>query len=138
MNNLKKSISLILFQKQLYKNPFVLILPTLAIRLSPSSLKLTHGVKFLFLKNKRLSLNISNISYLCLPSKQLLYKTILQYKKTFLGYKFNNLYFSAKVLDNFNYLKYFNLTFFLLNLKKIYFYFLKYLFALKNKIIINN
>lgn len=137
MNNLKKSISLILFQKQLSKAPFVLILPTLAVRLSLSSLKPTHGVKFLFLKNKRLSLNISNISYLFFASKQVLLKTVLQYKKTFLGYKFNNLYFPAKVLDSFNYLKYFNLTFFLLNLKKIYFYFLKYFFALKKKIIIN-
>jgi hypothetical protein len=137
MNSLKKSISLILFQNQFYKTPFVLILPTLAAQRSPSLLKSTHGVKFLFLKNKKLSLNMSNISYLFFASKQLLYKILLQYKKTFLGCKFKNLYFSAKVLDYFNYLKYFNLTFFLLNLKKIYFYFLKYFFALKKKIIIN-
>jgi hypothetical protein len=137
MNNLKKSISIILFQKQLAKNSFVLILPALAVRLSPIIIKSIHGIKSIFLKNNILPLNISNISYLFFSNKQLLLTVLLQYKKTFLGFKFNNLYFSSKTLQNFNYLKFFKLKNFLLSLKNFYFYFLKYIFAFKKKIINN-
>lgn len=138
MKNLKKKISLILFQKQFQKNSLILILPALAVQLSPIMLKNpVHGIKSIFLKNNKLSLNISNISYLFFNTKQLLLKTLLQYKKTFLGFKFNNLYFSSNVIQKFNYLKFLNLKIFILNLKNFYFYFLKYIFAFKKRIIKN-
>jgi len=138
MKNLKKKISLILFQKQFQKNSLILLLPTLAVQLSPIILKKpVHGIKSIFFKNNKLSLKISNISYLFFNTKQLLLKTLLQYKKTFLGFKCNNLYFSSDTIQKFNYLKFLNLKNFILNLKNFYFYFLKYIFAFKKRIIKN-
>lgn len=136
MKNLKKKISIILFQKQFKKNSLVLILPSLAVKLSSNIMKKSiHGIKSIFFKNNILSLNISNISYLFFNTKHLCLKTLQQYKKTFLGFKFNNLYFSFDVIQKFNYVKFLNLKNFILNLKNFYFYFLKYIFAFKKKII---
>lgn len=130
--NLKKNISIILFQKQFQKTPFFLILPALAIQLASGKIKNNiHGIRSVFLKNNMLPLNISNISYFFFQTKYLLLNMVLQYKKTFLGFKFQNLYFSSIVFQKFNYLKFFNIKNFLLSLKTFYFYFLRYIFAFK-------
>lgn len=130
--NLKKTISLILFQKQFQKTPFFLILPALAVQLSSVRSKNNiHGIRSVFFKNNILSLNISNISYFFFKTKYLLLNMLLQYKKTFVGFKFQNLYFSSVVFQKFNYLKFFKIKNFLLSLKTFYFYFLRYIFAFK-------
>lgn len=134
MNNLKKKISIILFKQQLKKNDFLFLLPSIAIKKSNSSLKLLHGIKFIFLKNQILTLATSNLVYTFLKSKVDLLKLITQYKKNFFGLKVKNLYFSFRTLQKFNYLKFFIIKNFISNLKTFYFYFLRYIFILRKKI----
>ena len=136
MKNLKKKIAIIIFKQKILNNSFIFLIPRIALRLfSKSLLMMSHGIKYVFLKNDILNLKASNILYMPITSKLEFLKIISQYKKMFFGFKFKNLFFPFNSLQKFNYLQFFSVNNFILNLRIFYFFFLKYILVLKRKIL---
>jgi hypothetical protein len=132
---MKKKIAIILFNKQLHDNLYILLMPRLLLNSKGFNIsKVRHGIKYVFLNNKSLLLKTTNLFYLCFFKKLELTTFIISNLKTFFGFKFKNLYFTSLTIKRFNYIKNFCFSQFLITLKKLYFYFFHFIFALKKNI----
>lgn len=132
---MKKKIAILLFNKQIHDNSFLILIPRLVINYKNiNSINFCCGIKYIFINNKSLILKTTNLFYLVLQKKQELRKFLNSYIKTFFGFKFKNLYFSSLTIKRFNYIKNFCSDQFLITLKKIYFFFIHFFFALKKGI----
>jgi hypothetical protein len=132
---MKKKIAIILFNKQLHDNLYILLMPRLLLNSKSFNIsKVSHGIKYVFLNNKSLILKTTNLFYLFFFKKIELTTFLISNLKTFFGFKFKNLYFTSLTIKRFNYIKKFCFSQFLITLKKFYFYFFHFIFALKKNI----
>lgn len=132
---MKKKIAIILFNKQLHDNLYILLMPRLLLNSKSFNIsKVRHGIKYVFLNNKSLILKTTNLFYLFFFKKIELTAFLISNLKTFFGFKFKNLYFTSLTIKRFNYIKKFCFSQFLITLKKFYFYFFHFIFALNKNI----
>lgn len=135
MTRLKKKINIILFSLCLKSELFILLVPFLYVNKDKQKLLSgSHGIRYLFSKNKILCFAASNISYFCLNSKQEFSKNLMLFNSVLFGVKIKNLYFSVKSLAYFNYLNFFEPISFLMRLRFLYIYFISFFFKLKKKL----
>lgn len=129
---LKKKINIILFNMQLNKSFFILIVPNFCKKKSDN--KTFRGTSYTFFKTKGISLAIPNMTCLYFTSKlEFLKYALLFYKDKFFGFKYNNFFFEAANMCKYNYLMLINLNDFLGKLRKIYFYFLRFVYFFRSK-----
>lgn len=128
MNNLKKKISVILFEQQM-RSPIILFFPSCVK--SKLFLQTTCTVKYFLIKNTFLKLDSYNLIYSAIESCSDLTKHLLLNKTAVFGVKIKNLFLSSGALPIF--LNYISSSFFMSTLNKIYYIYVAQLFKFFSK-----